>query len=44
MKNKNVVPFCPKPAALKDRTQKEIIDERRAKREALLEKVRRKDK
>lgn len=44
MKDKKVVPFCPKPVPLKDRSQKEIIEERREKRDIMLKKLRRKEK
>lgn len=44
MKDKKVVPFCPKPVPLKDRSQEEIIHERRKKRDAMLNKLRRKEK
>jgi hypothetical protein len=43
MKGKKIVPFYPKPVPLKDKSQKEIIEERRAKREAWLKKYRRKE-
>jgi hypothetical protein len=39
---KKVVPFSPIPVPLKDRTQKEIIVERRKKRDDWLKKVLRK--
>lgn len=44
MKEKKIVPFCPKVMPLKDRSQKELIEERRKKRDAMLSKLRRKDK
>ncbi|SDX70844.1 hypothetical protein [Paenibacillus sp. CF384] len=44
MSKKKIVPFCPKPVPVKDRTQEEILDNRRAKREAMLEKVKQKTK
>lgn len=44
MRDKKIVPFCPKPVPLKDLTQKEIIEARRVKRNAILGKIKRKDK
>ncbi|WP_263364627.1 hypothetical protein [Paenibacillus peoriae] len=44
MRDKKVVPFCPKPVPLKDLTQREIIEVRRAKRKEILEKTKRKDR
>lgn len=43
MKNKKVVTFCPKPQPLVDRSQKQIIEERRTKRKDALNKLKRKD-
>ncbi|MFD1956469.1 hypothetical protein ACFSL6_20360 [Paenibacillus thailandensis] len=44
MKGKKIVPFNPKPVPLKDKSQKELIDERRALRESRLSKFRKKEK
>ncbi|WP_281255123.1 hypothetical protein [Paenibacillus herberti] len=44
MKDKKVMPFCPKPVPLQDRSQQEIIELRRELREARLKGLRRKKK
>ncbi|SFT04730.1 hypothetical protein [Paenibacillus sp. BC26] len=44
MSKKKIVPFRPKPVPVKDRTQEEILDNRRSRREAMLEKFNRKTK
>ncbi|WP_262985739.1 hypothetical protein [Paenibacillus sp. PL91] len=43
MKVKKIVPFSPKPVPLKDKYQKDIIEERREKRSAWLKKIRQKE-
>ncbi|MFC4812796.1 hypothetical protein [Paenibacillus sp. GCM10023250] len=44
MSKKKIVPFCPRPFPIKDRTQEEILADRRGKREAMLEKLKQKSK
>jgi hypothetical protein len=43
MKDKKIVSFRPKPAPIKDKSQQELIGERREKRETWLKKIRRKE-